>query len=80
MKEDVLTKVCRIVGESFNVDPAQISAETVAEDVEGWDSLAHARLVLRLQRIFNIDLDPTAANAAQNVGELAALVARSRPA
>jgi acyl carrier protein len=80
MKEDVIEKVCRVVAESFNVDPARISKDTVADDVEGWDSLAHARLILRLQRIFNIDLDPAAANAAQNVGELAALVGHSRSA
>lgn len=80
MKEDVIENVRRVIAQSFNIDPARISEDTVADDVEGWDSLAHARLILRLQRIFNIDLDPAAANAAQSVGELAALVARSRTA
>jgi acyl carrier protein len=80
MNETVVEQVRRVVAESFELDPARITEETVAEDVEGWDSLAHARLILRLQRILNITLDPAAASAAQSVGALAALVARTRNA
>ncbi len=78
MKADVSETVRRVVAESFDIDPARISEETVADDVDGWDSLAHTRLILRLQRILNIDLDPAAANAAQSVAALVALVCRSR--
>jgi len=79
-RDDDLEKVSRVVAESFGLDPARISEETLADDVDGWDSLAHARLILRLQRVLNIDLDPTAANAAQSVAALVALVRRSRNA
>jgi len=80
MNEDVIESVRRVVAESFGIDPARISEDTVADDVEGWDSLAHARLILRLQRVLNIGLDPAAANAAQSVAALVALVSRSRTA
>lgn len=80
MKEDIIETVRRVVAESFDIDPARVSGDTVADDVEGWDSLAHARLILRLQRVLNIDLDPAAANAAQSVAALVALVSRSRNA
>lgn len=77
MKKDISEKVCRVVAESFGLDPALVSLDTTADDVDGWDSLAHARLVLRLQRVLNIDLDPSEANAAQGVAALVALVDRS---
>jgi acyl carrier protein len=80
MKEDVVEKVRRVVAESFSVDPAGISEATVADDIEGWDSLAHARLILRLQRVLNITLDPAAANAAQGVAALVVLVRQSQHA
>jgi acyl carrier protein len=67
-------QVCEIVAKSFNVDPAYVSRETRAEDIDGWDSLAHATLLLRLQRIFNVKFDPAQANAAQNLGALISLV------
>jgi acyl carrier protein len=78
VKDDVVEQVRRIVGETFGIDLARISEDTVADDIDGWDSLAHARLILRMQRIFDMELDPSAANAAQSVGALAALVAHSR--
>jgi len=77
MKQDVVETIRRVVAESFKIDPARISEDTVADDVEGWDSLAHARLILRLQRVLNLDLDPAAANAAQSVAALVAVVGRA---
>lgn len=67
-------KVRDIVGASFGVDPATLSDQTTAQDVEGWDSLAHATLILRLQKHFKVRLDPHKANTAQNLGLLTALI------
>ncbi len=74
---DVTAKVREIVAQSFDVDADELDDATTARDVEGWDSLAHATLILRLQRIFGIRLDPAAANGAQDLGRLTALVAQA---
>ena len=74
---EVATRVREVVGKSFGVDPAELHDGTTARDVEGWDSLAHATLILRLQRVFGVRLDPAKANAAQDLGSLTSLVARS---
>ena len=74
---DVSTKIREIVASSFGVDAASLSDATTARDVDGWDSLAHATLILRLQRIFKVQLDPAQANGAQDLGSLAAIVARA---
>lgn len=79
-RDDDTEKVRRVVAESFGIEPARIFEETLADDIDGWDSLAHARLILRLQRVLNLDLDPAAANAAQSVAALVALVRRARNA
>ena len=71
---EVAGRVREVVATSFGVDPATLSDRTTARDVEGWDSLAHATLLLRLQRIFKIRLDAAKANAAQDLGSLTALV------
>jgi acyl carrier protein len=72
--EQISEKVQKIVAESFDVDQLTISKETTANDVDGWDSLAHATLLMRLERIFNIDLDRDQANAAQSLGALIGLI------
>lgn len=74
---DVTAKVREIVAQSFDVDADELDDSTTARDVDGWDSLAHATLILRLQRVFGIRLDPAAANGAQDLGRLTALVAQA---
>ncbi len=74
---DVTAKVREVVASSFDVDPRDLNDGTTARDVEGWDSLAHATLILRLQRVFGIRLDPEQANGAQDLGSLTALIARA---
>lgn len=73
--EDVASRVRAIVAATFNIAVDQVHDDTVAEDVDGWDSLAHATLILRIERSFNIDLDHQAASEAQDLGALIALVA-----
>lgn len=74
---DVTAKVREVVATSFDIDPSELSDSTTARDVEGWDSLAHATLILRLQRVFGIRLDPAAANSAQDLGRLTAVIAQA---
>ena len=74
---DVTAKVREVVAGSFDVDPSELHDGTTARDVEGWDSLAHATLILRLQRVFGVRLDPAAANGAQDLGSLTALIAQA---
>lgn len=74
---EVGDKVREVVATSFGVDSATLSDATQARDVEGWDSLAHATLLLRLQRVFKVRLDAAKANAAQDLGSLIALIERT---
>jgi acyl carrier protein len=70
----VADKVREIVATSFGVDATDLSDGTKARDVDGWDSLAHATLILRLQRVFAIRLDAAKANSAQDLGRLISLI------
>ena len=74
---DVTARVREVVAKSFDIDPNELSDGTTARDVDGWDSLAHATLILRLQRLFGVRLDPAAANSAQDLGSLTVLIAQA---
>jgi acyl carrier protein len=54
-----------------------IVPETTAEDVEGWDSLTHARLLVRIEQRYRIDLPIDDVGKAKNVGELLTIVNRT---
>lgn len=53
-----------------------VAPETTAGDIEGWDSLNHARLLLRIEQRYGIDLPAGEIADAENVGDLLAMVNR----
>lgn len=53
-----------------------VAPETTAEDIEGWDSLNHVRLLLRIEQQYGIDLPVGEVEDAKNVGELLAVINR----
>jgi acyl carrier protein len=67
---EVASKVLEIVGRTLGVDAAKLDRSMTASDIDGWDSLAHATILIRLEKSFDLDLDREAANAAPNLGAL----------
>lgn len=69
MSDTVLARVARVIHETFGDASVEITRDTVAEDVPGWDSLSHTILTLALEDEFRIGLPP-ASREFTNVGEL----------
>ena len=44
-REEVLEKVNAVIQDVFDDDSIRVSDETVASDVDGWDSLMHITLI-----------------------------------
>jgi acyl carrier protein len=51
-----------------------LGPETTAKDIEGWDSLNHVRVLLRIEQNYGIDLPVGDIETAKNVGELLAVI------
>ena len=62
--------VRRTIAEQFDVALDTIGRETSAEDIEAWDSLAHAELVLGLEEDYGIEFEPADLTAMDDVGAL----------
>lgn len=73
MQDPVLTRLTSAFREVFDDDELQLTPEMTADDVDGWDSLAHIRLILSIQKAFNIKFSPVEMNRLKNVGDLIAL-------
>jgi acyl carrier protein len=67
---DIANQVRSIIAETFNVCGSSITDLTVAHDVDGWDSLAHTILMIRLQRHLGVHIPEEIATNARSVGEL----------
>jgi acyl carrier protein len=67
---DVLSIVASIIQDVFVAPHAVITRDTQASDVDGWDSLSHAILILRIESAFKIRFPLDDVYKASNVGEL----------
>jgi len=72
---NTLDRVAGVIRETFGVDDIDVTPETVAEDVPGWDSLSHTILILSLEEAFGIEL-PADTRGFANLGELVATIDR----
>ena len=76
MKRKIEERVRSIIAETFDVSESNITNETVRFDIDGWDSLSHTILMVRLQRHFGINIPEEVAGNVQNVGELTEAIRR----
>jgi acyl carrier protein len=71
---DIYATLAPIMREVFDDDALQPAPEMTAEDVRGWDSLAHIRLVLAVEEVFGVRFATPEVSTLANVGELVALI------
>ena len=74
MSDSVLGGIQETMRITFGNSAMVVDLNTTAEDVDGWDSLAHARLIIALERRFEVNLPDGNLFALTNVGELAELI------
>lgn len=68
--DDWMTHATAAIAEETGAAADSITAETTAADVEGWDSLAHVRIMLNIEARAGQAVDIDASYAAASVGEL----------
>jgi acyl carrier protein len=71
---EIYEKLTAIFRDVFDEDDLLLSPETTADDVDGWDSLTHIRLVLAVSKAFNVKFSASEIGNLKNVGEFAALI------
>ena len=53
----VVEKVKAAFVSTFGLEPSTFTVEMLPEDVQGWDSLGHLRLVTALQEQFGVEFE-----------------------
>lgn len=69
-KKEVLLKLQEIFREVFDNEELIISYETVAEDIDEWDSLAHIQLIKEIEKQLSIKISSQELFSWDNVGEM----------
>lgn len=71
---DIITKLTTIFQEVLDDEALQICIQTTAQDVDGWDSLAHIRLIVAIEKFFSLRFSAQEVSGLENVGQMAALL------
>ncbi len=71
---DVYQRLTAIFHDVFDDDSIVVTPELTATDVAEWDSLTHIRLVLAVQKAFQVKFSAAQTAELKNVGELASLI------
>jgi acyl carrier protein len=73
---EILDRVQEVFGRFFDIPGLQVTPDTTAAVVPGWDSLANVELMVEVEQAFGIRFRTGEVASLKNVGELVALIAR----
>jgi acyl carrier protein len=71
---EIYQEFTKIFHDVFNDDTIVVRPELTANDVDGWDSLSHIRLVLTVERAFGVKFSASEVARLKNVAGLVDLV------
>ena len=70
----IYARLTEVFGQVFDDDSIVLTPELSAKDVDGWDSLAHIRLILTVERTFKIKFSTSDVAKLAKVGDLVAII------
>jgi acyl carrier protein len=72
--EQIYLEIREIIADVLDQPDIQITADTAADDVEGWDSFNHINIVVAVEAHFGIKFHTAEIEEVRNVGELVELI------
>ncbi|MGY3499920.1 acyl carrier protein [Bradyrhizobium sp. USDA 4471] len=70
----IYTRLTSVFRDVFDEDDLVLTPEMTADDVDGWDSLSHIRLVLAVSKSFGVKFSASEIGGLKNVGEFVQLI------
>jgi acyl carrier protein len=78
-KSQIYKELDAIFCDLFDDDGITLKPQTNAEDIEGWDSLAHINLMVAVESRFKIKFKTAEIESLHNVGHLVDVIAAKLP-
>lgn len=69
-KKQILEEVQEIFRDVLDNEDIELANETVADDIEEWDSLSHIQLIVAIEKHFKIKFTSKEILSWKNVGEM----------
>lgn len=72
--EEILRRVEEVVRDQLDDETITLTTATRADEVDGWDSLAHVRIMIAVEEGFGVRFQTSEITSLKNVGGLVDLV------
>ena len=69
-KTEIINQFEEIFKDILDIEKVELKPETVAADIEEWDSLSHVQLIVAIERHFKIRFNSSEIRNWKNVGEM----------
>ena len=73
-RAEIYRKLEEIIRDVLGLDELSLSDETIANDVPGWDSLAHITIISAVEDEFDIRFPMQTVISMKNVGEMVDII------
>lgn len=73
-EEEILKRLNGVFCDIFDDDDIVITPDSVADDIEEWDSLNQIKIILACEKEFDLRLNARDINSLENVGGMVALL------
>jgi acyl carrier protein len=74
-RDKIYEELKAIFEDVFDLDEdVALGADTTADDVDGWDSLNHIRMIMAVQKKFDIKLSTKEVSELKKLGDLVQLI------
>lgn len=73
-RSEIMIKIAGCLEDVLDEDDIELTEETTADDVEGWDSMAHVKLIIAMESTFDIRFESHEFSAPENIGEMVSLI------
>ena len=71
---DILNALTQLFHDVFDDDSIELTPETTANDIDGWDSQAHVTLIVAAEQRFGIRFRTAELESLRNVGHFVQLI------
>ena len=75
-EDEIYAGLNEVFRKQFKDDTISVKEGTTADDVGGWDSLAHVRLILSVEKRFGVKFKTSEVADFKNAGDLVKMVQR----
>lgn len=74
-REEIFGRLNKVFRDVFDNNDIEVTDQTVAGDIEGWDSLTHIGLIVSVEQSFGIKFSMGEVSSMKNVGAMADIIA-----